>query len=471
MALIAKLPRLRAALAAAILLIATLLAVATIEARARVSGANGCGNFDQSVQDASDGNVLIPMFDGGEGRNSNGVVITRSLMIEGGWAPPPACPVANGDYPQDDSSALLAAGFTYGGPATPSRLNYIGDPVVTYSPPLTSALVFDMVFAQQGQFLSGNGGVVRMDGLSGADIRFENVTFFWDAFNPDPTDQTISGDGGGLYLKVSGGSRVLIDGGSASGLHAGQTGGGLYIEADGASTVTIRDFELDGDSALGGGGGGLAIVIRGGSSVVLERVRVSNSRAAGNGAGAQVLLYSGSFTAIDSQFTGNVSSAGDGGGLAIERQGSAGSATARLVNTTISGNSAPGVDDLYTSGSGLSLQQLSSRVYAPQILGPAGQSASITGLTRSGDTYVATFTTTGFTPLAGGPHVHFFFDTVPPEQAGVPGLGPWIVYYGGSPFTGYTVGTRPFGARKLCILMANADHSVRQGTGNCVNLP
>ncbi len=85
--------------------------------------------------------------------------------------------------------------------------------------------------------------------------------------------------------------------------------------------------------------------------------------------------------------------------------------------------------------------------------------------------YVVDFETSGFTPQLPGQHVHFFFDTVPPEQAGVPGDGPWILYGGPSPFTGYGVADRPGGATQMCILVANQDHSVQLGTGNCVDLP
>ncbi len=69
-------------------------------------------------------------------------------------------------------------------------------------------------------------------------------------------------------------------------------------------------------------------------------------------------------------------------------------------------------------------------------------------------------------------HIHFFFNTVPPEQAGVgPNQLTWFVYYGGSPFTGYTVGERPEGATQMCALVANPNHTIILGTGNCVNLP
>ena len=37
------------------------------------------------------------------------------------------------------------------------------------------------------------------------------------------------------------------------------------------------------------------------------------------------------------------------------------------------------------------------------------------------------------------------------------------------PFKGYKVSDRPAAATKMCILVANMDHSVIQGTGNCVD--
>jgi serine/threonine-protein kinase len=68
-------------------------------------------------------------------------------------------------------------------------------------------------------------------------------------------------------------------------------------------------------------------------------------------------------------------------------------------------------------------------------------------------------------------HVHFFFDTVPPEQAGVPGSGPWILYGGPRPFTGYTTFAKPAEATEMCALVANPDHSVQAGSGMCFKLP
>jgi serine/threonine-protein kinase len=85
--------------------------------------------------------------------------------------------------------------------------------------------------------------------------------------------------------------------------------------------------------------------------------------------------------------------------------------------------------------------------------------------------YVVEYETFGYTEKLPGMHVHFFFNTVPPQQAGVPGSGPWILYGGPRPFTGYKVTDRPSGATQMCSLVANPDHSIQLNTGNCVALP
>jgi hypothetical protein len=113
----------------------------------------------------------------------------------------------------------------------------------------------------------------------------------------------------------------------------------------------------------------------------------------------------------------------------------------------------------------------------PDFAWPQPNTARISDITLDNGRYVVQFETIGFVPIWGAQHVHFFFDSVPPEQAGVPGNGPWQLYPASangpnsSPFTMYTINDRPSGAEKLCILVANAAHSVNQGTGNCVWLP
>jgi hypothetical protein len=108
---------------------------------------------------------------------------------------------------------------------------------------------------------------------------------------------------------------------------------------------------------------------------------------------------------------------------------------------------------------------------------PAPNTARINRIWLLDGRYYVDFETFGFTAQLPGQHVHFFFDSVPPGQAGVPGSGPWQLYPAAAgqpatnPFTLLTVASRPASANQMCILVANADHSVNQGTGNCVALP
>ena len=90
---------------------------------------------------------------------------------------------------------------------------------------------------------------------------------------------------------------------------------------------------------------------------------------------------------------------------------------------------------------------------------------------NSSGQYVVAYETFGYTEKLPGMHVHFFFDTVPPEQAGVPGSGPWILYGGPRPFTKYRESDRPGAATQMCALVANANHSIIMESGNCMDLP
>jgi serine/threonine protein kinase/formylglycine-generating enzyme required for sulfatase activity len=97
----------------------------------------------------------------------------------------------------------------------------------------------------------------------------------------------------------------------------------------------------------------------------------------------------------------------------------------------------------------------------------------INSITIEGSYYVVEYETFEFTERISSTdlHVHFFFDTVPPEQAGTPGHGPWKLYGGPRPFRGYSTAERPAAATQMCILVANPDHSVQANSGNCMDLP
>lgn len=92
-----------------------------------------------------------------------------------------------------------------------------------------------------------------------------------------------------------------------------------------------------------------------------------------------------------------------------------------------------------------------------------GANATISTIGIANAYYQVSFTNTGFTPALPGPHLHFSFDS------GGPASG--HDYAGPSPYTGIMVADRPASATKLCVAVANPDHSVVAGTGNCMALP
>ena len=103
---------------------------------------------------------------------------------------------------------------------------------------------------------------------------------------------------------------------------------------------------------------------------------------------------------------------------------------------------------------------------------PAGPFVRINSISIDGGYYVVDYTPTGYTPALPGTHIHFFWNTIPPENAGVgPTQETWYLYGGPNPFRGYGVNERPAGASQMCSLVANPDHTIQLNTGNCINLP
>ncbi len=111
-----------------------------------------------------------------------------------------------------------------------------------------------------------------------------------------------------------------------------------------------------------------------------------------------------------------------------------------------------------------------------------GRCAFIDEITADGDGFVATYSTEGFEPGIQGSdadrHLHFFFDTVPLDQAGLPGDGPWTVWDldpdGNKVFrsTDLTPPEIPADATQLCVAVADHDHSLDEDPQrHCVDLP
>jgi serine/threonine protein kinase len=103
---------------------------------------------------------------------------------------------------------------------------------------------------------------------------------------------------------------------------------------------------------------------------------------------------------------------------------------------------------------------------------PTNYYVEITGIQADSTYYIVDYETYGFTEQLPGTHIHFFFDTVPVEQAGVPGSGPWILYGGPRPFSQYRLSEKPGAATMMCARVANPDHSLYDlASGNCYPLP
>lgn len=107
----------------------------------------------------------------------------------------------------------------------------------------------------------------------------------------------------------------------------------------------------------------------------------------------------------------------------------------------------------------------------PTATEPTELYARINSITIENGVYVVDYETFQYTEVLPGMHVHFYFNTVPEDQAGSPGAGPWILYGGPRPFKGYRVSDKPAAATQMCARVANHDHSIIFGSGNCVDLP
>jgi len=104
--------------------------------------------------------------------------------------------------------------------------------------------------------------------------------------------------------------------------------------------------------------------------------------------------------------------------------------------------------------------------------GASSETVAITGIGVSDGSYIVDYETFGYTEEITGLHVHFYWNDIEDYEAG---MGPyeqdWFVWGGPRPFDGYLVADRPDGATEMCAVVANADHTVVTGTGNCMALP
>ncbi|MFN2290252.1 MAG: serine/threonine protein kinase [Anaerolineae bacterium] len=127
-----------------------------------------------------------------------------------------------------------------------------------------------------------------------------------------------------------------------------------------------------------------------------------------------------------------------------------------VVGTQVSGN----------------ISQLPIVTPPPEEAVPPNPSVQINAISLDADGYYAVeFAVDGYTPAMPGMHIHFYFDTFSIDQVGIGGDANRWAWGAPSPFVGYTSADRPVGATEMCGIVANPDHSVIPGSGNCVRLP
>ncbi len=103
----------------------------------------------------------------------------------------------------------------------------------------------------------------------------------------------------------------------------------------------------------------------------------------------------------------------------------------------------------------------------------------IDSIEPEGDMIVVRYTTTGYEPELDPPdsnkHVHFYFDTVPVDQAGIyAATTNWIAYDtddNGEKIYRFAAATIPDGATKLCASVANINHGLDDLVQDCEALP
>ena len=392
------------------------------------SGAGGCGNFDDAVATAPEGKTIIQMI---PAKPTNGVVITKDLTIQGGWSPSSGCDEANEQA--IGAQTFIISGFTFLAPQSRSTLQHAGvESVLTIDPQVEALLIEHMILEHTSNSIENGGGISGTLNKSGAAVRLNNVVI--------SNSETIK-DGGGLYMNLQNGTRLEVI-------------NGRFHNNDAVD------------------GGGFKIEVHNNSHLVMNNTEVTNNLASGDGGGGQIIISSGWVTITNGTFSGNsASGSSNGDSLSIVKQGNE-PATITLINTTLDGD----IDQDGSTGTNLTLYELGEQIFLPLVLKPRASTAlhaEITGITINDDyNYEVTFNAYNFTPNTSSNHVHFFFNTIDPSQAGLPAPpSNWKVYGSTLPFTGYSPSDKPVLATQMCILVANGGHQVTQGTGNCYTLP
>ncbi|MFN8456136.1 MAG: hypothetical protein U0401_15955 [Anaerolineae bacterium] len=297
----------------ALVLAGVSLAVLVLNAEAkRFKGGPGCGGTLATLLASAEDGDTLEVLTGPGVWPSDGAVITKNVIIEGGWKLiSPTC------ISSDTSSS------TFIWPAERSIIGDASGSVVTIDPSVLSLTMRYLDIVNTGVSATTGGGITGVIS-NGGRVLLENVVI---------TDSFVSDNGGGMYLEVRGGSQLIISNTQISTNTSNNQGGGFEIRVYDGSQVIIKNSQVFGNRALDG-----------------------------NGGGGRILIDRGTVTIAGSTFFDNLANQGNGGGLSVEAIGS-GPAYLILQSSVISGNDATLNDkNLHISGT---ITLLDKQIFLP----------------------------------------------------------------------------------------------------------
>lgn len=288
--------------ACVILAVAMLLLVVTPAfAKFKSSGPGCAANPDDVINNAEAGDIFTPLYEEDFGRNTNGATIAVNFEIEGGWSSPGSdcggSPTGEFNTPEE----MLAAGLTFN-PANRSELRGFDPRVLTVANGVRSLKIRNTILGLGSNF-TGRGGGLFFTGQISTTFEFTNLLV-----RPVSNGDGVSGEGGGMFLDVDGGSQIAI-----------------------------RNSEFRNNSALAGGG--LEVRLRGGSRLLVSDSIFADNSASTTGGGLRIWLYDGVAVINRNQFLNNSATQGGGAIRIVRPAGSTGQAVVYLVGNSFSGNS------------------------------------------------------------------------------------------------------------------------------------
>jgi subtilisin family serine protease len=131
------------------------------------------------------------------------------------------------------------------------------------------------------------------------------------------------------------------------------------------------------------------------------------------------------------------------------------SSSSSLISSSTLSSSLQSSSQVSSSVLSSSQNQTSSSSISPTV--------TITSVIITGSQYQISFTPNGYSPVPGGIHTHFYYNTEPNTVTDK-------MYSQSSPYL-LNISTKPANATQICAIVSNPNHIVISNTGNCFILP